>query len=57
MIWYGHRLIIFGFLPQSSKAKAVAVSVSVQQMSRGGEHAGPARLDDLDAFRGALMPL
>jgi hypothetical protein len=47
-------LIIFGFLPQSSKTKAVAVSVSVQQRSRGGEQAHPASLDDLDVFRGAF---
>jgi hypothetical protein len=31
--------------------EAVAVSVSVQQMSRAGQQAGPANLDDLDAFR------
>ncbi len=30
------------------------MSVSVQQMSRGGEQAGSARLDDLDAFRGTF---
>jgi DDE superfamily endonuclease len=54
MTRHGHRLIIFGFLPESSKTKAVAVSVTVQQRSRGGEHAGSARLDDLDAFRGAF---
>jgi DDE superfamily endonuclease len=54
MTWHGHRLIIFGFLPQSSKTMAVAVSVSVQQRSRGGEQAGPASLEDLDAFRGAF---
>jgi hypothetical protein len=47
-------LIIFGFLPQSSKAKAVAVNASVQQTSRGGPQAGPTSLDDLDAFRGAF---
>lgn len=51
MTWVGHRLIIFGFLPQSSKTKAVAVGVSVQQMSCGGEQAGPTSLDDLAAFR------
>ena len=54
MTWSGHRLIIFGFLPQSSKTMAVAVSVSVQQRSCGGEQAGPASLDDLAAFRGAF---
>ena len=52
MTWSHHRLIIFGFLPQSTKTKAV--SVSVQQMSRGGEQARPASLDDLDTFRGAF---
>jgi hypothetical protein len=54
MTWSGHRLIIFGFLPQSSKTKAVAVSASVRQTSRGGQQAGPTSLDDLDAFRGAF---
>jgi hypothetical protein len=47
-------LIIFGFLPQSSKMKAVAVSASVQQTSRGGQQAGLTSLDDLDTFRGAF---
>jgi hypothetical protein len=27
--WHGHRLILFGFLSQSSKTKAVAAMVSV----------------------------
>jgi hypothetical protein len=54
MTWVGHRLIIFGFLPQSSKTKAVAVGVSVQQMGCGGEQAGPTSLDDLAAFRWAF---
>ena len=54
MTWSGHRLIIFGFLPQSSKTKAVAVSASVRQTSRGSQQAGPTSLDDLDAFRGAF---
>jgi hypothetical protein len=47
-------LIIFGFLPESSKTRAVAVGVSVRQMSCGGQQAGPASLDGLDAFRGAF---
>jgi hypothetical protein len=51
MTWYGHRLIIFGFLPQISKTKAVAVGVSVQQSSGLGEQARTARLDDLSVFR------
>jgi hypothetical protein len=54
MTWSGHRLIIFGFLPQDLKTMAVAVSVSVQQIGRGGEQAGRASLGDLDAFRGAF---
>src|SRR5262245_58317076 len=54
MTWHGHRLMIFGSLPQNSKTKAVAVGISVRQMSRGGEQAGPASLDDLDAFRGTF---
>jgi len=54
MTWSGHRLIIFGFLPQSSKMKAVAVSASVRQTSRGGQQAGPTSLDDLDTFRGVF---
>jgi hypothetical protein len=33
---------------------AVAVGVSVQQMSGGGQQAGPASLGDLDVFRGAF---
>jgi hypothetical protein len=54
MTWSGHHLIIFGFLPRSSKTKAVTVSASVRQTSRGGQQAGPTSLDDLDAFRGAF---
>jgi DDE superfamily endonuclease len=51
MTWYGHRLIIFGFLPQISKTRAVAVGVSVQQSRGLGEQARSARIDDLAAFR------
>jgi hypothetical protein len=51
---YGHRLIIFGFVPQSSKTKAVAVDASMGQ-ARGlcgeGRSAG---LDDLAGFRYAF---
>lgn len=54
MTWYGHRLIIFGFLPQISKTKAVAVGASVQQSSGLGEQARSAMLDDLVVFRGAF---
>ena len=51
MTWYGHRLIIFRFLPQSSKTKAVAVGVSVQQSRCLGEQARSAKMDDLAVFR------
>jgi hypothetical protein len=51
MTWYGHRLIIFGFLPQISKTKAVAVGVSVQQSRGLGEQARSARMNDLAVFR------
>ena len=51
MTWYGHRLIIFGFLPQISKTRAVAVGVSVQQSRGLGEQARSAKIDDLAAFR------
>jgi hypothetical protein len=44
-------LIIFGFLPQISKTKTVAVGVSVQQARGLGEQAQSARLDDLAVFR------
>jgi len=54
MTWRGHRLIIFGFFPQNLKMMAVAVSVSVRQIGRGGEQASRASLGDLDAFRGAF---
>ena len=49
---YGHRLIIFGFLPQSSKTKAVAVVASVRRCGLGREQAHAASLDDLVGFRG-----
>jgi hypothetical protein len=54
MTWHGHRLIIFGFFPQISKTKAVAVGVSVQQSSGVDEQAGSVRLDDLAVFRCAF---
>jgi hypothetical protein len=54
MTWRVHRLIIFGFFPQNLKTMAVAVSVSVRQIGRGGEQASRASLGDLDAFRGAF---
>ncbi len=55
MTWYGHRLIIFGFLPQISKTKAVAVGVSVQQWRGLGEQARSARMDDLAGFAVCFM--
>jgi hypothetical protein len=54
MTLHDHRLIIFGFLPQISKTRAVAVSVSVQQAGGLGEQTGPAKPDDLAAFRQAF---
>jgi hypothetical protein len=48
---YGHRLIIFGFLPQNSKIKAVAVSVSVQQAGGVSQRQRQACLGDLVGFR------
>jgi hypothetical protein len=49
--WGGHRLILFGFLPQSSKTKAVAAVMSVAYGSNTG--AGDTRLDQdaLGRFR------
>jgi hypothetical protein len=54
MTWHGHRLIIFGFLPQNLKTKAVAVGVSVRQGSASGELARLASLGDLAGFRQAF---
>lgn len=51
MTWAGHRLIIFGFLPQISKTRAVAVGMSVQHTMSGGEHAGSASRGVLASFR------
>jgi len=47
-------LILFGFLPQSSKTKAVAVVASVAQESARGQDADPARRGDLVRFRERL---
>jgi hypothetical protein len=44
-------LILFGFLPQSSKTKAVAAVASVAQASVGGQDTGRARRGDLVGFR------
>jgi hypothetical protein len=44
-------LILFGFLPQSSKGKTVAVVGSVAQDSARGQDLDPARRGDLSRFR------
>ena len=49
--WNGHRLILFGFLPQSSKTKAVAAMLSVADARAAESGDTPARRDDLDWFR------
>jgi hypothetical protein len=50
--WHGHRLIIFGFLSQSSKTKAVAVMASVVQRERRVHDLVSASRGDLARFRG-----
>jgi hypothetical protein len=49
--WNGHRLILFGFLPQSSKTKAVAAMPSVAHARAVESGDTPAPRDDLDWFR------
>src|SRR3954465_378820 len=49
--WNGHRLILFGFLPQSSKTKAVAAMPSVVHARAAESGDTPAPRDDLDWFR------
>lgn len=50
--WSGHRVILFGFLPQNvKKMRAVAVVVSVPQAVARGEQGGAARRDELVGFR------
>ncbi len=49
--WYGHRLILFGSLPQSSKTETVAVTGSVPQDPAGGEGDAEARRGDLARLR------
>ena len=49
--WRGHRLILFGFLPQSSKTKAVAAVVSVTHARTVDPEDTPARRGDLARFR------
>ena len=47
----GHRLILFGFLGQSSKTKAMAAMTSVVHAQAGGSEDTPARRGDLGRFR------
>ena len=49
--WNGHRLILFGFLPQSSKTKAMAAVLSVAHARTVGRCDTPARRGDLARFR------
>ena len=49
--WYGHRLILFGFLSQSSKTKAVAAMPSVAHARTAGPGDTPAGQGDLAGFR------
>src|SRR5215210_2512526 len=51
---HGHRLILFGFLPQSSKTKAVAALRSVAHARTAGPGDTPAERDDLGWFREEL---
>ena len=47
----GHRLILFGFLPQSLKTKAVAAMTSVTHAGAAGPVDIPAPRGDLARFR------
>src|SRR3954453_11309707 len=49
--WNGRRLILFWFLPQSSKTKAVAAMPSVAHARAAESGDTPAPRDDLDWFR------
>ena len=49
--WHGHRLILFGFLSQSSKTKAVAVACSVAHAARRGGVTPRLGRGDLAGFR------
>jgi hypothetical protein len=44
-------LILFGFLPQSSKTKAMAAMLSVAHGRAAGQPDTPGPLGDLDRFR------
>jgi hypothetical protein len=48
---HGHRLILFGFLSQSSKTKAMAVMPSVAYVRAAGSADTPSPRGDLDRFR------
>ena len=50
-MWRGHRLILFGFLSQSSKTKAVAAVVSVAYARAARSADTPDRRGDLSWFR------
>ena len=52
--WCGHRLILFGFLPQSSKTKAVAAMPSVTHTGAVESGDTSARRADLGRFRQEL---
>ena len=47
----GHRLILFGFLSQSSKTKAMAAMLSVAYLGVTGRGDTPIQRGDLDWFR------
>jgi hypothetical protein len=49
--WYGHRLILFGFLPQSSKTRAMAAVMSVAYGSNAGTGDTRVWQGELDRFR------
>ena len=57
MTWHGHRVMIFGFLPQNLKTQAVAVAFSIAwpgcEVERRADDDVRAR-DWLAAFRGEL---
>ena len=50
----GHRLILFGFLPQISKTKAMAAMCSVAHPGAAGPDDTLARRGDLAGFRREL---
>jgi len=55
VVWFGHRMMIFGFLPQNLKTQAVAVAFSMAWQAGGVEPGGDvAALGRLVAFRREL---